>query len=112
MVVERLPERTGLSKVLNLQPRTAEVLDLRGLLPRAEERAFATVQEGHFAAVPISYAGWDTRHPYQLGIPQAQVEELLEERFASSAARCCAGTRRWDCRRTRRASVWSRRTPS
>ncbi|MEU4673150.1 FAD-dependent monooxygenase [Amycolatopsis sp. NPDC023774] len=91
VVVERLSERTGLSKALNLQPRRAEVLDLRGLLPRAEERAFATVQEGHFAAVPISYAGWDTRHPYQLGIPQAQVEELLEERFAELGGKVLRG---------------------
>ncbi|WIX79484.1 FAD-dependent monooxygenase [Amycolatopsis carbonis] len=91
VVIERLSERTGLSKALNLQPRTAEMLDLRGLLPRAEERAFATVQEGHFAAVPISYAGWDTRRPYQLGIPQAQVEELLEERFAELGGKVLRG---------------------
>ncbi|WP_326568606.1 FAD-dependent monooxygenase [Amycolatopsis rhabdoformis] len=91
VVVERLPERTGLSKALNLQPRTAEVLDLRGLLPRAADRAFATVQEGHFAAIPVSYAGWDTRHPYQLGIPQAQVEELLEERFAELGGKVLRG---------------------
>ncbi|MGW4486722.1 FAD-dependent monooxygenase, partial [Amycolatopsis sp. NPDC004368] len=91
VVVERLPERTGLSKALNLQPRTAEILDLRGLLPRAEDRAFATVQEGQFAAVPVSYAGWDTRHPYQLGIPQAQVEALLEERFAELGGKVLRG---------------------
>ncbi|MFI5614596.1 FAD-dependent monooxygenase [Amycolatopsis sp. NPDC051903] len=91
VVVERLPERTGLSKALNLQPRTAEVLDLRGLLPRAEERAFATVQEGHFAVIPVSYAGWDTPHPYQLGIPQARVEDLLEERFAELGGKVLRG---------------------
>jgi hypothetical protein len=62
VVLERLPGRTGLSKALNLQPRTPEVLDLRGLLGRAEQRSFATVADGHFA---VSYAGWDTRHPYQ-----------------------------------------------
>ncbi|MEA5364258.1 FAD-dependent monooxygenase [Amycolatopsis sp., V23-08] len=82
VVLERLPERTGLSKALNLQPRTAEVLDLRGLLGRAEERSFATVPEGHFAMIPVSYASWNTRHPYQLAIPQVQVEAALEERLA------------------------------
>jgi len=56
-VLERMHERTGLSKALNLQPRTAEVLDLRGLLGRAEDRAFATVADGHFAVIPVSYAG-------------------------------------------------------
>ncbi|WP_410594584.1 FAD-dependent monooxygenase [Amycolatopsis sp. lyj-23] len=81
LVLERMHERTGLSKALNLQPRTAEVLDLRGLLGRAEDRSFATVADGHFAVIPVSYAGWDTRHPYQLGIPQAEVEATLEERL-------------------------------
>lgn len=82
LVLERLPEPTGRSKALNLQPRTAEILDLRGLLDRAKERSFTTVPEGHFATIPLSYNGWDTRHPYQVGIPQAQVEELLTERLA------------------------------
>src|SRR5438105_2323520 len=74
VVLERLPARTGLSKALNLQPRTAEILDLRGLLTRAEQRSFATVPEGHFATIPVPYTGWNTHHPYQLAIPQAQVE--------------------------------------
>src|SRR5689334_10038474 len=73
-VLERMHERTGLSKALNLQPRTAEVLDLRGLLGRTEQRSFATVADGHFAVIPVPYTGWDTRHPHQVGIPQAQVE--------------------------------------
>ncbi|MEU4252816.1 FAD-dependent monooxygenase [Amycolatopsis sp. NPDC026612] len=82
LVLERMHERTGLSKALNLQPRTAEMLDLRGLLGRAQDRSFATVADGHFAVIPVSYAGWDTRYPYQLGIPQAEVEAVLEERLA------------------------------
>ena len=91
VVLERLPVRTGLSKALNLQPRTAEVLDLRGLLGRAEQRSFATVADGHFAVIPVSYTGWDTRHPYQLGIPQAQVEAALEERLAEQGVKVLRG---------------------
>ncbi|MEQ0562148.1 FAD-dependent monooxygenase [Amycolatopsis sp. NEAU-NG30] len=90
-VLERMHERTGLSKALNLQPRTAEILDLRGLLTRAEQRSFATVPEGHFAAIPVSYEGWNTRHPYQLGIPQAQIEQLLEERLAEQGVKVSRG---------------------
>ncbi|KDN23435.1 FAD-dependent monooxygenase [Amycolatopsis rifamycinica] len=90
-VLERMHERTGLSKALNLQPRTAEVLDLRGLLGRAEDRSFATVADGHFAVIPVSYAGWDTRHPYQLGIPQAEVEAALEERLNEQGVRVRRG---------------------
>lgn len=91
VVLERLPVRTGLSKALNLQPRTAEVLDLRGLLGRAEQRSFATVADGHFAVIPVRYTGWDTRHPYQVGIPQAQVEAALEERLAEQGVKVLRG---------------------
>ncbi|EOD67458.1 FAD-dependent monooxygenase [Amycolatopsis vancoresmycina] len=91
VVLERMHERTGLSKALNLQPRTAEVLDLRGLLGRAEDRSFATVADGHFAVIPVSYAGWNTRHPYQLGIPQAEVEAALEERLAEQGVKVRRG---------------------
>ncbi|NBH06649.1 FAD-dependent monooxygenase [Amycolatopsis sp. SID8362] len=91
VVLERLAARTRLSKALNLQPRTAEVLDLRGLLGRAEQRSFTTVPEGHFAMIPVSYANWDTRHPYQVGIPQAQVEAALEERLAEQGVKVLRG---------------------
>ncbi|WIX88029.1 FAD-dependent monooxygenase [Amycolatopsis sp. DG1A-15b] len=91
LVLERMHERTGLSKALNLQPRTAEVLDLRGLLPRARDRSFATVADGHFAVIPVPYTGWDTRHPYQLGIPQAEVEAALEERLAEQGVKVQRG---------------------
>ncbi len=91
LVLERMHERTGLSKALNLQPRTAEVLDLRGLLPRAQDRSFATVADGHFAVIPVPYTGWDTRHPYQLGIPQAEVEAALEERLAEQGVKVRRG---------------------
>ncbi|GAB3737293.1 FAD-dependent monooxygenase [Amycolatopsis oliviviridis] len=91
VVLERLPGRTGLSKALNLQPRTAEILELRGLLDGAEERSFATVRDGHFAMIPVRYDGWDTRFPFQLGIPQARVEEYLEERLAAQGTKVVRG---------------------
>ncbi|WP_181775075.1 FAD-dependent monooxygenase [Amycolatopsis pittospori] len=91
VVLERLTGRTGLSKALNLQPRTAEMLELRGLLDGAEERSFATVQDGHFAMIPVDYHGWDTRFPFQLGIPQAEVEAFLEERLAAQGTKVLRG---------------------
>lgn len=91
VVLERLPDRTGLSKALNLQPRTAEMLDLRGLLDGVEARSFATVEEGHFAMIPVSYDGWRTRYPCQLGISQAQVEGFLEERLATQGMKVLRG---------------------
>ncbi|WP_020666759.1 FAD-dependent monooxygenase [Amycolatopsis nigrescens] len=83
IVLDRLPERTDQSKALNLQPRTAEVLEQRGLLAMAQDRSLGNVGDGHFAGLPVVYDGWRTRHPYQVGIPQARVEEVLEERLAS-----------------------------
>jgi 2-polyprenyl-6-methoxyphenol hydroxylase-like FAD-dependent oxidoreductase len=81
VVVERLPEPAGHSKALNLQPRTVEVLELRGLLEPLLERALGRLPAGHFAGlpVPLDYTPWDTRHPYQVGIPQDRVEAYLEE---------------------------------
>ncbi|QWF83213.1 FAD-dependent oxidoreductase [Amycolatopsis sp. CA-230715] len=82
VVLERLAERSGQSKALNLQPRTAEVFDLRELFDSAQSRSMSTVGDGHFSGIPLSYDGWQTRHPYQVGIPQAQTEQVLEERLA------------------------------
>jgi 2-polyprenyl-6-methoxyphenol hydroxylase-like FAD-dependent oxidoreductase len=88
-VLERLPERIGLSKALNLQPRSAEALDLRGLLDPLLDQALDRIPAGHFAGLdtPLDYTALDTRHPYQVGIPQARVEALLEERLARHGVR-------------------------
>jgi 2-polyprenyl-6-methoxyphenol hydroxylase-like FAD-dependent oxidoreductase len=80
VVVDRLAERSGQSKAMNLQPRTAEVLDLRGLLPRADEHSIGRI-EGHFSGIPLRYEGLDSRYPYQAGIMQWRIEALLEERL-------------------------------
>ncbi|MFD7919411.1 FAD-dependent monooxygenase [Streptomyces sp. NPDC059740] len=81
-VVERLPHRTGQSKALNLQPRTAEVLDCRGWLEPVAGRSLALLPAGHFAGLPLHYGALDTAFPHQVGIPQARVEEFLEDRLA------------------------------
>ncbi|GAA0378541.1 FAD-dependent monooxygenase [Streptomyces blastmyceticus] len=83
LVLERLPERTGQSKALNLQPRTAEMLQMRGWLEPVLDRAVTAVPGGHFAGMPLDYSVFDTRFPYQVGIPQARVEEFLEDRLAA-----------------------------
>ncbi|WP_327092063.1 FAD-dependent monooxygenase [Nonomuraea sp. NBC_01738] len=80
VVVERLTERSGQSKALGLQPRTAEVLEARGLLDRLMDRAIQRVPGGHFAGLRLDFATWDTPHPYMVGIPQGRVEEMLEAR--------------------------------
>lgn len=87
IVLERLAERSSHSKALNLQPRTAEIFDLRGLLEPTRKYALATWGGGHFGGRPLRYSGWPTRHPYQVNIPQAGVERALEERLAGQGVR-------------------------
>jgi len=82
VVVEKLAQRSGQSKALNLQPSTAGVLDLRGLLSRANERSFGRFDGGHFAALHLCYEGLETRYPYQVAVLQGRVEIVLEERLA------------------------------
>lgn len=85
VVVERLAERSRQSKAGNLQPRSVEVLDLRGLIEPLMGRGLGekVAHGGHFAMLPmpLSYDGWPTRHPYQIGIPQVRLERLLEEQL-------------------------------
>jgi 2-polyprenyl-6-methoxyphenol hydroxylase-like FAD-dependent oxidoreductase len=77
VVLERLEARTGQSKALNLQPRSAEVLASRGLLDDLLDIAPARLPRGHFAGLPLDYSRLPTPYPYQIGIPQARVEERL-----------------------------------
>ncbi|MFE1299255.1 FAD-dependent oxidoreductase [Streptomyces sp. NPDC058731] len=85
VVVERLPERMRQTKGGVLQPRTQELLDLRGLLAPMQARAMSREPVGgHFAMlpVPLDYGAWDTPHPHPLLVPQWEVEEVLEDRAA------------------------------
>jgi 2-polyprenyl-6-methoxyphenol hydroxylase-like FAD-dependent oxidoreductase len=82
LVVERLAQRSGESKALNLQPRTAEVLELRGLLSRTNERALGRIEGSHFWGIPLRYDVLETRYPYQYGILQRYIEDVLEQRLA------------------------------
>ncbi|WP_436529032.1 FAD-dependent monooxygenase [Actinoplanes sp. HUAS TT8] len=77
LVLEKLSARTGQSKALNLQPRSAEVLASRGLLDDILAQKPVLLPRGHFAGIPLDYSELDTPYPFQIGIPQARVEERL-----------------------------------
>jgi 2-polyprenyl-6-methoxyphenol hydroxylase-like FAD-dependent oxidoreductase len=83
-LVDQATERSGQSKALGLQPRSAEILQSRGLLDPLRKDAIELVPGGHFAGlpVPLDYHTWDTEFPYQVGIPQAKIEQFLEDRLA------------------------------
>jgi len=66
----------GLPRPVGLQPRTAELLDMRGLGPAD---AVIDGPSGHFAGLPVAldHSVWQTRHPRVLNRTQDDVEAML-----------------------------------
>jgi 2-polyprenyl-6-methoxyphenol hydroxylase-like FAD-dependent oxidoreductase len=86
VVLEKLHSRSAQSRAGSLQPRTAEVLDLRGLLdPLLDRPSLRGEFGGHFAGLPVELdcRPWRTRHPYPVDISQARLEAFLEQRLIS-----------------------------
>ncbi|WP_019925089.1 FAD-dependent monooxygenase [Nocardia sp. BMG111209] len=84
VVLEKERTRNPQSRAGGLQPRTAEVLDLRGLLDPLLDRAVPRGEfGGHFAGLPVELdcRPWRTRHPYPVSVPQARLEDFLEQRL-------------------------------
>ncbi|MEW9549777.1 FAD-dependent oxidoreductase [Nonomuraea sp. NPDC050783] len=89
LVAESLPRRVEQTKGGTIQPRTQELLELRGLLEPMRARALSREPAGgHFAMlpVPLDCTAWDTAHPYPMSIPQWEIEEVLEERATELGA--------------------------
>ncbi|WP_372470356.1 FAD-dependent monooxygenase [Nonomuraea aurantiaca] len=90
LVLEKLPKRIEQMKGGALQPRTLELLELRGLLEPLLGRALNREPVGgHFAAlpVPLDCEPWRTRHPYPVAVPQWEIEAVLEEAATARGAR-------------------------
>ncbi|MQY25875.1 FAD-dependent monooxygenase [Nocardia aurantia] len=84
VVLEKARVRSPQSRAGGLQPRTAEVLDLRGFLDPLLDRAIPRGEfGGHFAGLPVELdcRPWRTRHPYPVSVPQARLEDFLEQRL-------------------------------
>jgi len=79
VVLERNTERPAFVRAFNLNARSLEILDRRGIVHRFLTEG-PKVPFTHFAALdtPLDLAGLDTDHPYVLGIPQTRTEALLE----------------------------------
>ncbi|KAA0081778.1 FAD-binding protein [Mycolicibacterium sp. P9-64] len=94
IVLEKERMRSAFSRAGALQPRTAEVLDLRGLLePLLDGASPRREFGGHFAGLPVELdcRPWRTRHPHPVGIPQARLEEFLERRLVSQGVSVLRG---------------------
>ena len=79
VVLERNLARPDFVRAFNLNARSLEILDRRGIVDRFLAEG-PKVPFTHFAALdaPLDLAGLDTDHPYVLGIPQTRTEALLE----------------------------------
>jgi len=86
VVVDALPGRSGQSKALALQPRSAELLDARGWLEPLLPHVHARLPKGHFAGLPLDYAALESRFPHQIAVEQARIEAVLEERVAAAGS--------------------------
>jgi 2-polyprenyl-6-methoxyphenol hydroxylase-like FAD-dependent oxidoreductase len=80
MVLERQAQRPSCCRGFNLNARSLELLDRRGVAGRFLAEG-PTVPFGFFAdpGRPLDLTAMATDHPYTLGIAQTRVEELLEE---------------------------------
>jgi 2-polyprenyl-6-methoxyphenol hydroxylase-like FAD-dependent oxidoreductase len=81
IVLERQRERPGFCRGFNLNARSLELLDRRGLVERFLAEGWRVPVTG-FAGLdaPLSLADLDSDHRYTLGIPQTRIEELIEPR--------------------------------
>lgn len=93
VVLEKQCARSAYSRAGGLQPRTAEVLDLRGLLEPLLDGAPRREFGGHFAGLPVELdcRPWRTRHPYPVAIPQNRLEDFLERRLVSQGVSVLRG---------------------
>jgi 2-polyprenyl-6-methoxyphenol hydroxylase-like FAD-dependent oxidoreductase len=83
-VLERR-EGPGLPRPVGLQPRTAELLEMRGLDPADQS---IDGPSGHFAGlpVPLDHSVWRTRHPRVLNRTQDDLEAMLAEHAVKHGA--------------------------
>src|SRR6476659_3445218 len=79
VVLERNVERPTFVRAFNLNSRSLEILDRRGIVDRFLAEG-PKVPFTHFAAIdePLPLAHLETDHPYVLGIAQTRTEALLE----------------------------------
>ncbi|NYH80937.1 2-polyprenyl-6-methoxyphenol hydroxylase-like FAD-dependent oxidoreductase [Actinopolyspora biskrensis] len=89
VVVERLLEPTGESRASQLNSRTVEVLDQRGLLEALGEVQYQP--SGHFGGLPLDMSGVDSVHPGHWKVPQFRTEAVLEERAGDLGAEIWRG---------------------
>jgi 2-polyprenyl-6-methoxyphenol hydroxylase-like FAD-dependent oxidoreductase len=82
VVLERLPQPTGLSKALGLIGRAVDALDFRGLLERFPGQPGVAIPSAHFALIPL-----DLTQAGDLGLRAVFVQQAVTEEVLGSWAR-------------------------
>ncbi|MEV7415465.1 FAD-dependent monooxygenase [Streptomyces sp. NPDC089919] len=93
LVLEREPEPPGHCRGFNLNARSLELLDRRGLAARFLAEGPTVPTTAFVGASRLDLGAMRTEHPYVLGIAQTRVEELLAEWAEESGARLVRGRR-------------------
>ncbi|MEU7592754.1 FAD-dependent monooxygenase [Streptomyces sp. NPDC039022] len=77
VVLDQLSQRTGQSRGIGLTPRTVEVFDQRGLLPRFGDIEMSSL--GHFGGIPLDFGTVDSDAQAAKTVPQSVTESVLED---------------------------------
>ncbi|MEU8972996.1 FAD-dependent monooxygenase [Streptomyces monashensis] len=82
VLVDRLSQRSDLSKAGGVQSRTLEALDQRGLLEPLLATGDHPVTTGHFAGIPLPLHSNRHRLPWR-SVPQVVIEGFFEQHLAA-----------------------------
>ncbi|MFI6937331.1 FAD-dependent monooxygenase [Streptomyces sp. NPDC050287] len=82
VLVDKLPQRSDLSKAGGVQPRTMEMLDQRGLLEPLLATGDHPVTTGHFAGIQLPPRSARHRLPWR-SVPQVVIEGFFEQHLAA-----------------------------
>ena len=82
VLVDKLPERSYLSKAGGVQSRTLEALDQRGLLEPLLATGEHPVADGHFAGIALPPGRSRHRLPWRF-VPQVVIEGFFEKHLAA-----------------------------
>ncbi|EMF00156.1 FAD-dependent oxidoreductase [Streptomyces mobaraensis NBRC 13819 = DSM 40847] len=92
-VLERDPAPPGFCRGFNLNARSLDLLEHRGLADRFLAEGPTLPATAFVGTAALDLAAMRTRHPYVLGIAQTRVEELLAERAEELGVRILRGHR-------------------
>ncbi|MEU2779475.1 FAD-dependent monooxygenase [Streptomyces sp. NPDC007162] len=82
VLVDKLSQRSDLSKAGGVQSRTLEALDQRGLLEPLLATGEYPATTGHFAGVPLPFHSGRHRLPWR-SVPQVVIEGFFEQHLAA-----------------------------